>query len=104
RALALFWSHRCKPEPAVAEHDRRDTVPAGDGAVRIPLDLRVVVGVQVHETRRHDQSAGIDDLLGSPGDVAVHLHDATIFDRDIAAISRNPCAIYDGTPANQDVI
>ena len=56
-------AHRREAEAAVAEHDGRDAVPAGDRAPRVPADLGVVVGVAVDEARR-------DDLAGrrrSPG-------------------------------------
>jgi len=39
-------------------------MPTGQGAVGIPLDLGIVVGVQVDETRRDDEPAGVDHVFG----------------------------------------
>ena len=52
RAFAAFGTHGCEAETAVADYDRGDAVPARDGAVRIPEELRVVVGMQIDESGR----------------------------------------------------
>src|SRR5215216_3835738 len=57
RAVAEVGGDGREAEAAVAEHDRRDAVPAADGAPRVPPDLGVVVSVAVDE-------AGRDDLPG----------------------------------------
>ncbi len=54
RALARFRLHRREAEAAVADHDRGDAVPARNRAVGIPEKLRVVMGVEVDESRRDD--------------------------------------------------
>ena len=37
-------------------------MPAGDGAVRVPVHLGIVMGVQVDEPRRDPAAGGVDDL------------------------------------------
>ena len=65
--LALGGPHRREAEAAVADHHRRDAVPARQRAVRVPEDLGVVVGVQVDEARRDDQAVGVEHLVGLVG-------------------------------------
>src|SRR5207249_1590734 len=50
---------RRQREAAVAHHDRRDPVVAGRGPHRIPEDLRVHVGVAVHEAGRDHVAFGV---------------------------------------------
>ena len=56
-------AHRREAEAAVADHDRRDAVPARQRAVRIPEQLRVVVRVQVDEAGRDDQAVGVEHAV-----------------------------------------
>ena len=45
---------RSEPEAAVAHHDGGDSMPTGQRAVRVPIDLRVVMSVQIDEAGGHD--------------------------------------------------
>jgi hypothetical protein len=56
RAIAEVRFHRSEAEPAVAEHHRRDAVPTRDCAVRIPANLRIVMGMKVDEAGRDDEA------------------------------------------------
>ena len=98
RPVAPFRHHRRKAEAAVAEDHGGDPVPAGDGAVGIPLNLCVVVGVQIDEPRRDDQPIGIDNPFGSAFDATADMGNPPILDPKIAAIARHPSAI-DNRPA-----
>ena len=42
-------------------------MPAGNRALRIPADLRIVMRVQIDEAGRDDQAVGVDRALGEPG-------------------------------------
>ena len=61
----LTLAHRRERDAAVAEHDRRDAVPARRRRVGIPRDLRVEVGVDVDEPGRDVRAARVD--LRAPG-------------------------------------
>ena len=65
--LAHVGLDRGEPEPAVADGDRGDAVPARQRAVRVPEDLGVVVGVQIDEAGGDVHAPGVDDLGGLAG-------------------------------------
>jgi hypothetical protein len=88
--------HRREAEAAVAEHQRGDAVPSGDGAVGIPANLRVVMRVQIDEAGRDDQPVGVDGLLREAGRAAADLRDLAVLDPDVAAIARHARSVDDG--------
>ena len=59
---------RCQREAAIAAEHRGHAVQRGGAGVGVPEELGVVVGVEVDETRRHQQSRGVDDGVGSRSD------------------------------------
>ncbi len=69
-------------EPAVAAEHCGDAMESRRRGCRVPAELRVVVGVQVDEPRRHDETSGID--LGGARLELVGGHDATVADGDVA--------------------
>jgi hypothetical protein len=90
-ALAFGRPHRREAEAAVADHNRGDAVPARERAIGIPEQLGVVVGMQVDEARRHDQAAGVDDMVGVGGADVADLGDAAILDADVGADAAGGC-------------
>ena len=78
-------AHRREAEAAVAERHRGDAVPARDRAPRVPLDLRVVVGVQVDEAGRDDQAVRVEHALGARLVDAPDLRDPAAADADVGA-------------------
>ena len=103
RALAALGMHRGEAEAAVADHDRRDAVPARDGAVRIPEQLRVVMGMQIDEAGRDDQSRGVDRLRGVGGAQPPDFRDAAVLDADVAAKARHPRSVHHHSIANDQI-
>ena len=85
----LPGAHRCERHAAVAEHDRRDAVPARRRRVGIPRELRVEVGVDVDEAGRHDRAVGVD---GSRRRVPVTSPTSTIRSPSIAMSPEKPGA------------
>ena len=79
-------------------------MPARQRAVGIPEELRVVVGVQVDEARRHDQAAGVDHLVGLVGADLADLGDHAVLDPDVAAKARQAAAVDDHAAANHAVV
>ncbi len=95
---------RCETESAIAEHDRRDPVPTGNGAPRIPADLGVVVGVTVHESRSDDFPGGVDYPVGDPFGPPADLRDMTVLDPEVPAPPRPAAAVDDRSSRNVNVI
>jgi hypothetical protein len=59
----LARPHRCEAYAAIAEHRGGDAVPRGRRDERIPGGLAVIVGMDVDEARRDDQSGRVDSAL-----------------------------------------
>ena len=96
--------HRGEAEAAVADGDRRDAVPARQGAVRIPEDLGVVVRVQVDEARRNVHTGRVDDAGSRRGVDTTHRHDLSALDGDVATSSRRPGPVEDQSVFDNDVV
>jgi hypothetical protein len=92
--VGFLGAARRQGETAIAHHHRRDALVAGAGAVRVPEDLRVHVGVAVDETGRHDMTLGVDRLFRAAAEPA-DLDDLAVLHTDIAAIARQPRTIDD---------
>ena len=103
-AVPVFDAGRRKAEAAVAQSHRRDAVPAGQGAVGVPENLGVVVGVQVDEAGGHDQALGVDFPLSVAAVQPADLGDATVLDGDIADVAGRPGPVDDGTASDDDVV
>src|SRR5215510_12235751 len=54
--------HRGEAKPAVPVSDGGHPVPTADRAIRIPMDWRIVVRVEVNGPWSHDQPRGIEDF------------------------------------------
>ena len=103
-AVAFFGPHGGEAEAAVAKHDGGDAVPAGDRAVGVPLDLGVVVGVEVDEAGRDDQPFGVEHLVGVGGaHGAADLRHAAVFDADIGLEPGHSRAIDHRAALDQDI-
>ena len=68
--------------------------------VGVPEQLRVVVGVGVHEPGGDDLTGGVELGLGGAIDIA-DAHDASVLDGDVADIARRAGAVDDGSATNQ---
>ena len=78
-------------------------MPAGERAPRVPLDLGVVVGMEVHEARRHDQPAGVEDLRGVAGSDPADLGDAPVLNPDVGAVAGYPETVDHRAALDQNV-
>src|SRR5439155_5323265 len=88
-------------EPAVADDDRGDAVPARQRAVRVPVDLGVVVGVEVDEAGGDDAAVGVEHPLGVLGVEAPDTGHAAVADAEVGPPARHPGAV-DDHPAPDD--
>src|SRR5262249_42630526 len=82
---------------------RGRAVVAGEGAERVPGDLRVVMAMVVDKARRDDAARSVDRARRRTGQFA-DLDDLAVLDRDIAAIGRAAGAVDDAAVLDQQVI
>jgi hypothetical protein len=75
---------RREAEAAIADDDGRDAVLARRGDEGIPVDLGVVVGVDVDEAGRHERAVGLEDAPRSLARATADLDDAIAVDPDVA--------------------
>ena len=104
RALAVLRADRREAEAAVADHHRGDPVPARHGAPGIPEDLRVEMGVQVDEARRHDEIPRVEHALRVRLGNAPDLRDAPPGDRDIPRVARRALAVDHGAALQDEIV
>jgi hypothetical protein len=95
REVGVGLDDGCEGEAAVATDDRRDPVHVRRRCVRVPQQLRVVVGVRVDEAWAHDEPGSVDDPRGRVGDLADR-GDATLADPDVADEARTTGSVDDG--------
>src|SRR5262244_2866170 len=93
---------RGKTKPAVADGDRGHAVPTANRAVGIPVQLSIIVGVEINKPRGHDEPAGIDHLGRLVAVEPADLGDLAIFDANVSLVAWHPrpiddrAAFYDG--------
>ena len=94
-ALPHVGTHRCEAEAAVADDHRGDAVPAGERQIRVPEELRVVVGVEIDEAGGDDHAARVDDPRTIRGGDPPDVRDAAGPDADVRPIALCPRSVDD---------
>ncbi len=89
-------------EPAVPAEHGRDAVQRRRARSRVPEQLRVVVRVQVDESRRDDEAVGVDRARRGVVDIA-DLDDASAHDRDVGAPRRGARPVHHGAVLDEEV-
>ena len=79
-------------------------MPAGEGAVGVPEDLGVVVGVEVDEAGGDVEAVGVEHLARVARRDAADLGDDPVPDGDVRAIPRHTGPVEDGAAANQPIV
>jgi hypothetical protein len=102
--LLIRLADRSRREAAVTRQDGRDAVKARHCRVRVKGDLRVVMGVRIHDPRRDDPSFSVDLLSRRCAVELSELHDAAVFHGNIDPTSRQPGAVHDKSVANDQVV
>src|SRR5262245_29263715 len=96
-------THRCKAESAVAIGDRGYAVPTADSTVWIPMDWRIVVGMEINCARSNDETGGIEYLFGIAAFETTDLGNLTTLDADVSPIGRHQGSINDRSPFNNRI-
>ena len=79
-------------------------MPAGEGAVRVPEHLRVVVGVEVDEAGGDVEAVRVEDLARVARRDAANFGDDPVLDGDVRAIPRHAGSVEDGAAANEPIV
>src|SRR5262245_20581860 len=95
---------RGKAEAAVAHSDCGNTVPARHAEVRVPVDLRIIVCVEIDPARSANQSTRIEHLLALTAVDTADLSDLAVLNTNIAFVPRDPRAIDDRSVFDNDII
>src|SRR6266508_2606173 len=94
---------RGKTKSAVAEGHRSYPMPAACGAVRVPVDLRIIVGMQVDGSWGHNEPSGIDHPRRIAGLQTANFRDLAVLNTKISFVARHPCPIDNGASFNKDI-
>src|SRR5881397_2773874 len=94
---------RGKAKPTVADRDRGHAVPTANGAVRVPVELGVVVGVQIDKSWGDNEPVGVDHLGGVTRLQAANLGDLAVLNPQVCAVAGHPRAIDDGAASNNGI-
>ena len=102
--VAVFRAGWGKPEAALADGQGGHAELARQGGVGVPVELRIVVGMQVHRAGGDDAPAGVQFLGSAPIDApADHRHPA-ILDGKVGADAWDAGAVNHGAAANYEVV
>jgi hypothetical protein len=69
-------------------------VPGRVGRIRVPVELGIVVGVEIHNTRSNDPTLSVNGPLCRAGNMAER-RDTAIVNTDITAIAGHACPVDD---------
>src|SRR5262245_57065017 len=78
-------------------------MPAADGAVGVPMELGVVVGVQVNEAGRDNLPRGVEDLGGVTAVEPPDLGNLAVLDADVGFVPWHPRPIDDRAALNNRI-
>src|SRR5262249_61232573 len=70
----------------------------------VPVDLRVVMRMEIDRARRDDLAGSIDFFLRFCSDVAADLGDLAVVHGEVGAIRRQSAAVHDGAVANDQIV
>ena len=102
--VPVVGTGRRESESALANGQGGDSEPSGQGGVWVPVELGIIVGVQVYGARGDDAAAGVQ-LLGSPAvDASADHGHAAILDSNVGTNAGHSRPVDNGTPADYQVI
>src|SRR4030095_539356 len=78
-------------------------MPAANRAVGVPVELGIVVGMEIHKPGGDDEPAGIDHLGSVAGIETADFGDLAILNADIRAVARHARAIDDRAVFNNGI-
>src|SRR5262249_35706465 len=83
---------------AVTDGHRGHAMPATDRAIRIPVQLRIIVSVQINKPRRNHETGGVQHFGCIAGIQAPNLGDLAVLYANVRLVPCHPRAI-DHCPA-----
>ena len=91
----VFGLAGSEAKAALAYGYRRNAVPAGHGGVGFPVELEIIVSVQVDSPRSDDAAGGVQLLVGRSLDSPADHGDFAVLDCDVPAESRHSSGAVD---------
>ena len=79
-------------------------MPARQRAIGVPVELGIVVGVQIDGARSYDAAAGLDLFGPSGGDLPADFGYPSVLDSHVGPIPGYSGAVYKATTTNNQVI
>src|SRR5271170_129386 len=76
----MIGPSRGKAQAALANHHRGYTVPSGERAVRVPVELRIVMTMKIDSAGRHDTSGRVDLAPRRTPDASADERNFALFD------------------------
>ena len=78
-------------------------MPAASGTVRVPVDLRIVVGMQVNGSWGHNEPGGIDHLCRIAGLQTTNFRDLAVLNAKVGSVAGDASAIDDSAVFNDRI-
>src|SRR6185369_15426058 len=75
-------------------------MPARHGAIRVPVDLRVVMRMQIDEPRGHNEPVGVERFLSRVRFKLADFGNLAIFNSDVSKLTRRASAINNCSTLN----
>ena len=101
--VAVLRARRGETEAALAHSQRGHAELARQGGVGVPVELGIVVSVQVNGARGHDAATGVQFLCAASVDAPADHCNATVLDGKVATKPGNTGAVNHGAAADYDV-
>src|SRR5713226_6387979 len=78
-------------------------MPTADGAIRVPVQRRIIVRVQIDRPRSDDQSRGIQHLFGIAALQAANLGNLAVLDPQVGVVRRHQSPIDNHASLNNHI-
>ena len=105
RSLLILWFARSKAEPALPDRHRGDPVPPRHRRIRVPVQLQIVMVVQIDSPGRNKTAAGVYFFLRGCLDAAADRRDLPVLDRQIPAVGRYAAGpVHDRAIADYQIV
>ena len=101
--VPVFGAGGSEAEAALADGERRNTKPAGQRGIGVPVELGIVVGVQVYGARGHDAAAGVQFFYAATVDATANHRHPAVLDANVGADAGDASAVNDGAAAYYQV-
>ena len=93
-----------EPETTLADGEGGYSKPTRKRTIRVPVELGIVVGVQVNGPRSDDAAAGVELSSGSRTDPPADHRNPSVLYPQVCLVPGNASPIHDGAATNDQVV